>query len=52
MTGIVGVLIAAYIVKSLPLEMLTWLVIVVIAYTAISLLLRAASKSQCVDAGA
>lgn len=41
-TGIVGVLIAAYIVKSLPLAMLTWLVIVVIIYTAISLLLRAA----------
>jgi uncharacterized membrane protein YfcA len=42
--GIVGVLIAAYIVKSLPLATLTWLVIVVIIYTAISLLLRAASK--------
>jgi len=45
-TGIVGVFIAAYIVKSLPLKMLTWLVIVVIIYTAIALLLRAASKNR------
>jgi uncharacterized membrane protein YfcA len=42
--GIVGVFIAAYIVKSLPLAMLTWLVIVVVVYTATALLLRAASK--------
>jgi len=42
--GIVGVFIAAYIVKSLPLTILTWLVIVVVVYTAITLLLRAASK--------
>jgi len=42
--GIVGVFIAAYVVKSLPLAMLTWLVIVVVVYTAIALLLRAASK--------
>jgi len=31
--GIVGVLIAAYIVKSLPLTMLKWVVVVVILYT-------------------
>lgn len=36
--GVVGVLIAAYIVKSLPIKILTWLVIVVILYTAITLL--------------
>ncbi|HDZ27531.1 MAG TPA: permease, partial [Candidatus Aminicenantes bacterium] len=45
-TGIVGVFIAAYIVKSLPLAMLTWLVIIVIIYTAITLLLKAASKNK------
>jgi len=43
-SGIIGVFIAAYIVKSLPITMLIWLVIVVIVYTAIALLLRAASK--------
>jgi len=42
--GIVAVFIAAFIVKSLPLESLRWLVIVVILYTAI-LLLRAFKRS-------
>jgi len=45
-SGIVGVFIAAFIVKSLPVKTLIWLVIVVIVYTAISLLLRAARKSE------
>ena len=36
--GIVGVFIAAYIVKSLPLHALRWLVIVVIAYAAFAML--------------
>lgn len=36
--GIFGVLVAAYIVKSLPLEYLRWLVIVVIAYAAFAML--------------
>ena len=40
--GVVGVLIAAYIVKSLPLEWLRWLVIVVIAYAAFAMLRSAA----------
>jgi len=31
--GVIGVLIAAYIVKSLPLDILKWLVVVVIIYT-------------------
>jgi uncharacterized membrane protein YfcA len=31
--GVIAVLIAAYIVKSLPLDILKWLVIVVIIYT-------------------
>ena len=39
-TGIIGVLIAAFIVKSLPLDALRWLVIVVIIYTA-TIMLRA-----------
>ena len=37
-SGIFGVLIAAFIVKSLPLYILTWLVIVVIIYTSITLI--------------
>ncbi|NQT79460.1 MAG: sulfite exporter TauE/SafE family protein [Candidatus Aminicenantes bacterium] len=48
LSGIVGVFIAAYIVKSLPLEILTWLVIVVIVYTAIVLLLKATSKEKII----
>jgi uncharacterized membrane protein YfcA len=40
--GIFGVLVAAYIVKSLPLEYLRWLVIVVIAYAAFAMLRSAA----------
>ena len=33
--GIIGVLIAAFIVKSLPLTVLKWVVVVVILYTSI-----------------
>jgi uncharacterized membrane protein YfcA len=45
--GVVGVLIAAYIVKSLPLIALRWLVIVVIAYAAFAMLRSAArGKSE------
>jgi uncharacterized membrane protein YfcA len=43
--GVVGVLIAAYIVKSLPLSALRWLVIVVIAYAAFAML-RSAAKGR------
>ncbi len=43
--GVIGVLIAAYIVKSLPLETLRWLVIVVIAYAAFAML-RSALRVQ------
>jgi len=39
-TGVIGVLIAAFVVKSLPLDALRWLVIVVIIYTA-TIMLRA-----------
>jgi uncharacterized membrane protein YfcA len=43
--GIIGVLIAVYVFTSLPLNVLTWLVIAVIAYTSITLL-RAGLKSS------
>lgn len=36
--GIPGVLVAAYLVKSMPLSMLRWLVIAVVVYTAVQLL--------------
>ncbi|MGL5054700.1 MAG: TSUP family transporter [Fusobacteriaceae bacterium] len=43
-TGVVGVIVAAYLVKSLPLNILTWLVMCVIAYTSIKLLKDSAKK--------
>ena len=43
--GIPGVLIAAFIVKSLPLDALRWLVIVVVVYTAIAML-RSAREGE------
>ncbi len=43
--GMIAVLIAAFIVKSLPLEALRWMVIVVIVYTSI-IMLRAAYSSK------
>ena len=42
--GIPGVLIAAYVVKSLPLYAVRWLVIVVVVYTAITLLMSARAE--------
>jgi uncharacterized membrane protein YfcA len=50
--GSVGVLIAAYIVKSLPLEALRWLVIVVIAYAALAMLRSAARRDPVQGAAA
>jgi uncharacterized membrane protein YfcA len=44
--GIPGVLIAAYLVKSLPLNAVRWLVIVVVVYTAISMLRSALVKKS------
>ena len=44
--GVIGVLIAAYIVKSLPLIALRWLVIVVIAYAAFAMLRSATQSSR------
>jgi uncharacterized membrane protein YfcA len=50
--GVIGVLIAAYIVKSLPLVWLRWLVVAVIAYTAFAML-RSAARADLTreDAG-
>jgi uncharacterized membrane protein YfcA len=39
--GIPGVLIAAYVVKSLPLLWLRWLVVVVVTYAALTMLASA-----------
>jgi uncharacterized membrane protein YfcA len=47
--GIPGVLIAAYVVKSLPLRTVKWLVIVVVLYTAITMLYSAFSESRSRD---
>ena len=44
--GIPGVLIAAYIVRSLDLSTVRWLVIVVVLYTAVTMLLSARSDSK------
>lgn len=45
MGGVPGVLLAAWVVKSLPLDVLRWVVLVVVVYSAISLL-RAAGRSH------
>ena len=37
--GMPAVLIAAYIVKSLPLDAVRWLVVVVVVYTALNMLM-------------
>jgi uncharacterized membrane protein YfcA len=44
--GVPGVLIAAFIVRSLDLTTVRWLVIVVVVYTAITMLLSARSESK------
>lgn len=48
--GIPGVLIAAYLVKSLPLETLRWLVTIVVFYTAI-VMIRAWLRDENISAG-
>lgn len=48
--GIPAVLIAAYIVKELDLKYVMWLVVVVVVYTAVSMLRSAASESKAVAA--
>jgi uncharacterized membrane protein YfcA len=47
--GVPGVLIAAFIVKQLPLVWLRWLVVVVVLYAAYSMLRAAAEKSATSD---
>jgi uncharacterized membrane protein YfcA len=48
--GIVAVLLAAYVVKSLPLTMLKWVVVVVILYTAV-MMFRSIGKEKAGSAG-
>jgi uncharacterized membrane protein YfcA len=43
--GVVGVLIAAFIVKSLPLEWLRWLVILVILYASFAMMRSATQRA-------
>ena len=51
--GIPGVLVAAYIVRQLPLYWVRWLVIVVVVYTAITMLMSAfAERKASVEAAA
>lgn len=50
--GVPGVLIAAYVVKSLPLEVIRWLVVCVVLYASISMLMAARSgRSASPDEG-
>ncbi len=44
--GIPGVLIAAYIVRSLPLDYVRWLVVIVVVYTAVMLLRASRASAQ------
>jgi uncharacterized membrane protein YfcA len=50
--GIPAVLIAAFIVRSLPLTYVRWLVVVVVVYTAVALLRSAASEKAAAKAAA
>jgi len=50
--GVVGVLIAFYIVKQLPLTAMRWLVIVVVSYAAVSMLRSARAPSPAAPAAA
>ena len=49
LAGLVGVLIAAYIVKSLPLDILQWVVICVVIYTAVMMLKSALKPIEAFD---
>ncbi len=44
--GVIGVFIAAFIVTSMPIGILTWLVVVVIIYTALSMLIPAFKQKK------
>ena len=47
-TGVIGVLIAAFLVKKLPIEYLRWLVVLVVVYTAVAML-RSAYKKKVIS---
>ena len=47
--GIPGVLIAAYVVKSLPVETIRWLVVFVVLYASLSMLAASRSEGATVD---
>jgi len=49
LAGIPAVLLAAYIVKELPLDVVKWLVVVVVVYTAVSMLRSAARERALRD---
>lgn len=49
LTGIAGVLIAAFIVKSLPMEYLRWLVVLVVIYTSVIMLRSALRNSSALN---
>lgn len=44
--GVIGVIIAAKLVKEMPLDILRWLVIVVVTYTGISMLIAAKKEKD------
>ncbi|HSQ89127.1 sulfite exporter TauE/SafE family protein [Romboutsia sp.] len=44
--GVIGVVIAAYFVKSMPMDILKWLVIIVISYTSVTMLKKAFSVQK------
>jgi uncharacterized membrane protein YfcA len=49
--GIPGVLVAAYIVKSLPLVWMRWLVVVVVLYASVQMLRSAARERRSAVSG-
>ena len=45
--AVIGVLIAAFIVKTLPLKVLNWVAIFIIYYTSFNLFLKGYKKGKC-----
>jgi uncharacterized membrane protein YfcA len=52
MGGVVGILVAVFVVKQLPLHTLRWLVMIVVAYAAFSMLRSAMQESVVTPAAA
>ena len=44
--GIIGVAIAVYIVKSMPIDILQWLVIAVVLYSSVTMVIRASKNKE------